>query len=53
MLEQASQTWEAMIGDEELEKVIEKLHTTNIEVNQMKKLPLVEKISKATKMKKL
>ena len=55
--EKVSQTWEALIDDEELEKFTKKLHTTEIEVtqmkNEMKKLPLAEKMAKDSKMKKL
>ena len=46
-----------MIDDEELQKVTKKLHTVEIEVNQMKnemnKIPLAEKIAKAPEMKKV
>ena len=56
-VERVSQTWEGLIDDEELEKVTEQLCTTKTEVTQMKnvikKLPLVEKIAKVAKMKKV
>ena len=46
-----------MIDDEELEKVIGKWHNAEIEMtqmkNEMKKLPLAEKMDKAAEMKKL
>ena len=55
--EQVSQTWESLIDDEDLEKFVKQLCTSKIEVNQlkneMKKLPLVEKMDKVVDMKKL
>ena len=56
-LEKVYQTWEALIDDEELEKVSKQLRTVETEVtqlkNEMKKLPLVEKIAKSADMKRL
>ena len=50
---QVSYTWEAFINDAKLEKVTEQLRTTKTEVNQMKKFPLANKMTKATEMKKV
>ena len=47
--EQVSQSWEALVDDKELEKVIKQFHTTkeifNKLKNELKKLPIVEKMS--------
>ena len=49
--------WEVLIDNELLDKFTEQLHTAKIEVtqmkNEMKNLPLVEKMAKASKMKKV
>ena len=56
-VEQVSQTWEALIDDEELEKFTKQLRIVEIEVNElrneMKKLSLVEKMAKYANMKRL
>ena len=56
-VEQVSQLWEALIDDEELEKVTEQLCIAEAEVNQLKNevknLLIVEKMAKASDMKKL
>ena len=56
VVEQFSQTWEALIDDEELEKVAEELITPKMEINQMrnemKKFPLAKKLAKVEEMKK-
>ena len=53
--EQVSQSWEALIDDAELEQVTEKIYTVEMDFNklkvELKKLPLVEKMSKATYLK--
>ena len=55
-VDQASQTWEALIDDNELEKVVEELCRVETKETQlkyeMKKLPLAEKMDKAAEMKK-
>ena len=47
-----SRTWEALIGDTKLEKYVEDLRTAKTKVihlnNEMKKLPLAEKVAKET-----
>ena len=52
-----SQNWESLIDDVKLEKVTEELCTAETEVtwlkNEMKKLPLAQKMTKAVEMKKL
>ena len=56
-IDQVSQTWEALIYDEKLEKFAEQLCTAETEVNQlkneMKKLPLIENMAKVVNMKRL
>ena len=54
-VEQISQTWGALIDDEDLQKFREPWRTVETEVNQngMKKLLLAEKMAKAAEMKKL
>ena len=57
VVEQVSQAWEALIDDEELEQVTQQFHTTEAEFNKLqddlKKLPMTEKMSKVVDMKKL
>ena len=54
---QVSQTWKALIDDDELYKVTEQLRTTEEKVNQlqnkMKKLPLLEKMVESSNKKRL
>ena len=45
--------WETLIDAVELEKFGEQLHTTETEVNQMKKFSLPKKMDKAVEMNKL
>ena len=56
-VEQVSQPWEYLIDDEELKKVMEQFHIAKEEASQLesevKKLLIVEKMEKATDMKKL
>ena len=57
VVEQVSQTREALIDGEKLERVIKQLRTTEIEAtqlkNKMKKFPLAGKMDKDADMKNL
>ena len=56
-IDQVSQTWESLIEDIELQKFADEIGRTDTKVtqlkNDMKQLPLAQKMAKVTKMKKL
>ena len=56
-VEQVSQSWEALIDDTDLKQVTQQLHTAKADINKLKneqkKLPIMEKMTKAANFKRL
>ena len=57
VVDQVSQTWEALIDDAKSQKIANELTAFEVNItkkrNDMKQLPLTQKMAKATEMRKL